>query len=100
MEPSGITAGPDGNLWFTEFTSNFSSNKIGQINPTTHAIAEFPTPTGASEPVGIAPGSLAEPIAVQGLHRAVDDELAASGSLGHSRRHSEAARGSSHNSTR
>ena len=27
--PSGITAGPDGNLWFTEF----NGNKIGRITP-------------------------------------------------------------------
>ena len=38
--PVGITAGPDGNLWFTEY----NSNKIGEINPTTHAITEFPIP--------------------------------------------------------
>src|ERR1700685_772195 len=36
-DPSGITSGPDGNLWFTEF----GANQIGMINPTTHAIAEF-----------------------------------------------------------
>ena len=37
--PIGITAGPDGNLWFTEA----ASGKIGEINPTTHVISEFPT---------------------------------------------------------
>ena len=37
----GITAGPDGNLWFTES----SANKIGEINPATHVIAEFAVPT-------------------------------------------------------
>ena len=46
--PSGITAGPDGNLWFTEV----SGNKIGSINPTTHAIAEFPVPTAGPRPSG------------------------------------------------
>src|SRR4051812_35738553 len=36
--PVVITAGPDGNLWFT-----YSLTKsIGRIDPTTHAIAEFP----------------------------------------------------------
>ena len=38
--PHGITAGPDGNLWFTEW----AANKIGTINPTTHAITEFAIP--------------------------------------------------------
>jgi uncharacterized repeat protein (TIGR01451 family) len=50
--PLGITAGPDGNLWFTE--SN--SSKIGQINPTTHAIVEFPTPSPHSRPLGLTVG--------------------------------------------
>ena len=44
--PVGITAGPDGNLWFTEKRRN----KIGMINPTTHAITEFPVPTASSGP--------------------------------------------------
>src|SRR4051812_3910877 len=39
--PYWITAGPDGNLWFTEQ----GANQIGMINPTTHAITEFPVPT-------------------------------------------------------
>ena len=42
--PIGITAGPDGNLWFTEN----NGSKIAEVNPTTHAISEFPTPTGSS----------------------------------------------------
>jgi streptogramin lyase len=50
--PIGITAGPDGNLWFTEW----AGNKIGLINPTTHAIAEFPIPTAGSVPIGITAG--------------------------------------------
>ena len=32
--------GPDGNLWFTEF----DDDQVGQFNPTTHAIVEFPLP--------------------------------------------------------
>jgi uncharacterized repeat protein (TIGR01451 family) len=39
--PHGITAGRDGNLWFTD------RGDVGQIDPTTHAIAEFPTPSGS-----------------------------------------------------
>jgi hypothetical protein len=46
-----ISAGPDGNLWFIEA----DADKIGEINPATHAIAEFPVPT--SGPAGITAGS-------------------------------------------
>ena len=49
--PFGITAGRDGNLWFTEA----SGNQIGRITPT-GVITEFPIPTAASFPDGIAPG--------------------------------------------
>lgn len=38
--PQGITAGPDGNLWFTE------GNKIGRMTPT-GTITEFPNGAGA-----------------------------------------------------
>ena len=38
-----ITAGPDGNLWFTDS----ADDQIGMINPTTHAISEFPLPTAS-----------------------------------------------------
>jgi virginiamycin B lyase len=48
--PFGITAGPDGNLWFTE---NFG-NKIGRITPG-GVIREFPISTANSQPQGIAP---------------------------------------------
>jgi virginiamycin B lyase len=50
--PDGITVGPDGNLWFTEFTAN----KIGRITPA-GVVTEFPvTPTVDSAPVGITRG--------------------------------------------
>jgi streptogramin lyase len=39
-----MTVGPDGNLWFTES----GASKIAEINPTTHAVSEFPTPTNSS----------------------------------------------------
>jgi streptogramin lyase len=50
---TGITAGPDGNLWFADR----GSNAIGMINPTTRAISLFPIPTANCWPDGIAVGS-------------------------------------------
>ena len=49
--PLGITAGPDGNLWFTENTGN----KIGRISPS-GTITEFPVPTADSGLQGITVG--------------------------------------------
>jgi streptogramin lyase len=57
--PLGITAGPDGNVWFTEDNSSLGGgriDKIGQINPNTHAVSEFATPTANSGPNGITVG--------------------------------------------
>jgi virginiamycin B lyase len=45
-----ISAGPDGNVWFTEFVGN----KIGRITPD-GVISEFLLPTD-SEPLGITAG--------------------------------------------
>ena len=42
--PLGITMGPDNALWFVESYGN----KIGRIDPTTHAIAEYAIPTANS----------------------------------------------------
>lgn len=50
--PLGITAGPDGNLWFTET----AGNKIGRITPD-GAITEFPLTGSASYPSSITTGS-------------------------------------------
>ena len=51
--PFGITAGPDGNLWFTELVGN----KIGRISPTPkHKLVEFPVPMANSEPASITAG--------------------------------------------
>jgi streptogramin lyase len=47
-----IASGSDGNLWFTER----DGNKVGMINPTTHAISDFPVPTASSWPIGITAG--------------------------------------------
>ena len=49
---SGITTGPDGDLWFTETMAN----RVGRINPTTHAIDEFFLPSPSSYPTGITAG--------------------------------------------
>jgi streptogramin lyase len=48
----GVTAGPDGNVWFTEG----NANKIGRINPITEVITEFPVPTAGGFPFGIVAG--------------------------------------------
>jgi virginiamycin B lyase len=50
--PSNITAGPDGNLWFTEP----DSNEVGRITPAGQ-ITLFAVPTPGSFPTGIAAGS-------------------------------------------
>jgi streptogramin lyase len=50
-EPGGVVAGPDGNLWFTEF----QGNKIGRIT-TAGVVSEFAIPTSNSFPLDIAAG--------------------------------------------
>jgi virginiamycin B lyase len=49
--PTGIAAGPDGALWFTEY----NSGKVGRIT-TWGTFTEFPIPTAQSGPLGIAVG--------------------------------------------
>src|SRR5204863_8323789 len=49
--PGGITAGPDGNLWFTEQ----GPNKIARIT-TAGVITEYLVPTGGSDPFDITLG--------------------------------------------
>ncbi|MHB8146280.1 MAG: Vgb family protein [Vulcanimicrobiaceae bacterium] len=51
--PLGITAGPDGNLWFTEY--NGLGHKIGRIT-TGGTITEYSLPTSDAYPVGITTG--------------------------------------------
>ncbi len=51
--PTGMSAGPDGNLWFTE--QNPSGNNIGRITPD-GIITEFPIPTASSYPESITAG--------------------------------------------
>jgi streptogramin lyase len=50
--PSGITAGPDGNLWFTEVTAN----GIGRITPTGEITEFFAGITESSAPNSITAG--------------------------------------------
>jgi streptogramin lyase len=50
-QPNGITTGPDGNVWFTEY----SSNKIGRITPA-GVVTEFTVPTASSGPRNITSG--------------------------------------------
>jgi len=50
--PFAIAAGPDGNLWFSEFSLN---PKIGRIT-VAGAITEFPTPRPDATPAGIVAG--------------------------------------------
>src|SRR6266568_3577588 len=51
--PIAITAGPDGNLWFTEIV--FGVGEIGRITPSGR-FTEFPIPTASSMPEGITAG--------------------------------------------
>jgi hypothetical protein len=50
--PARMTAGPDGNMWFTEN----GASQIGSINPGTGVITEYSIPTPNSAPVGIITG--------------------------------------------
>ena len=49
--PEGITKGPDGNLWFTEY----NANRIGRITPS-GSFTDYPIPTSGSQPLGITAG--------------------------------------------
>lgn len=50
--PTYMTAGPDGNVWFTEDVNN----KIGRITPS-GTVSEFPLPTSDNWPTRIAGGA-------------------------------------------
>jgi streptogramin lyase len=50
--PSGITAGPDGNIWFTES----ATGKIGLMNPTSGFVNDFALKTPGGQPSGITSG--------------------------------------------
>jgi streptogramin lyase len=53
--PFGISAGRDGNLWFTEFASGGFNSQVAMIT-TSGVITEFPLPQATAEPNGITAG--------------------------------------------
>jgi streptogramin lyase len=50
-EPTSITTGPDGNLWFSEP----GPNRVARITPA-GVVTEFPVGTGSTQPGGITTG--------------------------------------------
>jgi virginiamycin B lyase len=50
-DPAGITAGPDGNLWFTDS----GTDQIGRLTPA-GVVTQFAIPTAGSFPEGITAG--------------------------------------------
>jgi len=50
--PTGITVGPDGNLWFT----NAGAGQIGKLDALTHQVALVNLPDPACRPLGITTG--------------------------------------------
>jgi virginiamycin B lyase len=54
-DPPGITVGPDGNLWFTEFNDNGFGDKIGRITPS-GIMTEFALSTVSAGPYQISSG--------------------------------------------
>ena len=55
-DPLGITAGPDGNLWFAD--GNTTTGRIGRVSPT-GTMSMFPVPTPAGLPLDIVAGAQA-----------------------------------------
>ncbi len=61
--PAGIASGPDGNIWFTEYSylaadtgEQHGGNRIGRLNISTGKIDEFPLPTAFARADGITRG--------------------------------------------
>ena len=50
--PRGITDGPDGNIWFTEY----QTNQIGKLDLQTGVITEYAVPTAGAAPLSIVTG--------------------------------------------
>jgi len=53
--PRDITAGPDGNLWFTEVSSTSLPSSVAKVT-TSGAVTEYPIPAAGSDPAGIVAG--------------------------------------------
>jgi streptogramin lyase len=47
--PTDAVVGPGGKIWFTEA----AENRVGVLDPTTHAVKEFAVPTPLASPTGI-----------------------------------------------
>ena len=52
ISPRGITSGPDGNIWFTDFVRN----AVVKVEPLTGTFTFYPVPTPAANPTGITVG--------------------------------------------
>jgi virginiamycin B lyase len=52
--PFGITAGPDGRVWFAE--QGPTCKNVAAISPSTGKIVEYPVPASYAQPFGITPG--------------------------------------------
>lgn len=60
--PTGIAAGPDGNIWFTEY----ENSNVAKITPT-GAITEYAIPTTNAQPYSIAAGADGDMWFTQGI---------------------------------
>jgi streptogramin lyase len=52
--PFGITAGPDGRVWFAE--QGATCKNVAAISPSSGSIVEYPVPASNAQPFGITPG--------------------------------------------
>jgi len=47
--PHVVLAAPDGNIWFAGANSGLGQGFVGTVNPSTHAVAEYPAGGGSAE---------------------------------------------------
>lgn len=64
--PTSIVAGPDGNLWFADTSTDGLTAEIGRLNPATNVITEFAL--GAEQQYEIQGPSNSERTATSGSH--------------------------------
>jgi streptogramin lyase len=55
LDPVALTAGPDGNLWFTNYNWGTNTGGIGRIT-TSGAVTDFPLPSPSDHPGGLTVG--------------------------------------------